>query len=185
MGGPGSGNRHHWWRKPKKAVVEGRETLDINRWKREGILKSGTRQSGMLEWSFVSGRSSQIGFKVDMTHTSNAFVELSYQIGDVPVRYWIDLVATVPNFGGVRWWFVCPIVRPACLGRAAKLYLASPSRHFGCRECQGLTYTSCQQSRRFDELHQHMARNMGVDVRSVKDAMKRARRGLWVERFQG
>jgi hypothetical protein len=59
----------------------------------------------------------------------------------------------------------------------AKLYL--PRRYFGCRHCHGLTYTSCQESHKFDSLNRLMAQNLGwseADVRrTMHDLAKRYR----------
>jgi hypothetical protein len=56
------------------------------------------------------------------------------------------IATTRPRFGGLRWWFVCPLTvngRP-CGRRVGKLYLPPAGRYFGCRHCHDLTYTSCQ-----------------------------------------
>jgi hypothetical protein len=62
------------------------------------------------------------------------------------IRYEADL--RQPNYGGHRWWFICPIVRRdgGPPRRVAKLYLPSGSKYFGSREAYALTYTSCQES---------------------------------------
>ena len=64
------------------------------------------------------------------------------------VDYKVRLVTTKPNYGGHRWWFICPIVRRdgGPPRRVAKLYLPSGSKYFGSREAYALTYTSCQES---------------------------------------
>jgi hypothetical protein len=67
MGGPGSGNRHHWWRSGKKTVVERCRVLDANRWMRDGILKGGVRQTGSCCWYRDGAQKEQnasIGFEV-------------------------------------------------------------------------------------------------------------------------
>lgn len=58
----------------------------------------------------------------------------------------ILLASTIPNFGGVRWWFICPLIvkEVACNRRARKLYLPPGARYFGCRICYSLTYESAQ-----------------------------------------
>src|SRR5262249_14685166 len=47
----------------------------------------------------------------------------------------IVLTSTKPNFGGLRWWFVCPLVDKGvvCDRRVAKLYLPPAALYFGCR----------------------------------------------------
>ncbi|MFO0897739.1 MAG: hypothetical protein U0836_09990 [Pirellulales bacterium] len=53
------------------------------------------------------------------------------------------------HFGGFRWWFTCPLIMRgrACERRVAKLYSSPRSPYFGCRQCMGLTYESCRDSR--------------------------------------
>ena len=59
----------------------------------------------------------------------------------------IWLLSTETNYGGERWWFVCP----ACGSRCAVVYLVPRgySRAHGmpwaCRACQGLVYLSQRQ----------------------------------------
>ena len=43
----------------------------------------------------------------------------------------------------------------------------------GCRHCHELTYTSCQESRKYDSLFRFMARDMGQDFATVKRLMNR------------
>ena len=74
------------------------------------------------------------------------------------LNYHVRLVATRPNFGGLRWWFVCPLVvnGRACGRRVRKLYLAPGCSYFGCRHCLYLTYTSAQKhDKRVDFLRRH------------------------------
>lgn len=58
----------------------------------------------------------------------------------------IVLTSTRPHFGGLRWWFVCPLVDKgvACERRVGKLYLPRGAYYFGCRACFDLTYESAQ-----------------------------------------
>ena len=57
------------------------------------------------------------------------------------VNYNVPIMQTRCHFGGVRHWFVCPLVvngRPC--GRVCRcLYLAGMAEYFGCRECHRLT----------------------------------------------
>ena len=49
----------------------------------------------------------------------------------------VMLTHTDGNFGGIRWWFVCP----RCGRRIAHLYRPSDRSRFLCRHCHKLTYT--------------------------------------------
>ena len=60
----------------------------------------------------------------------------------------IPLQVIYPHFGGVRWWFTCPVIvgKAPCRRRVAKLHFPPGGRCFGCRSCFGLTYLSCQKA---------------------------------------
>ncbi|MGH7169062.1 MAG: hypothetical protein ACRELG_02140 [Gemmataceae bacterium] len=51
------------------------------------------------------------------------------------------------------------------------------ARYFGCQRCHELTYTSCQESRKYDSLYRFMARNMGQDFATVKRLANRIGEG--------
>lgn len=52
----------------------------------------------------------------------------------------ILLTKTMPNFGGVRYWFLCP----GCNRRVGILYKPVGEIFFKCRHCHNLTYQSAQ-----------------------------------------
>ncbi len=56
------------------------------------------------------------------------------------VEYRVRLQATRPNYGGRRWWLLCPL--SGCGRRCAVLYLPPGRQYFGCRTCYRLTYPS-------------------------------------------
>jgi hypothetical protein len=179
MGGPGSGCNYHWWRSSKKTVVEDCRNLDTNRWMREDILHPGVWQSGNWAWFRDETRTEQtssIGYEVN-TRDGSSWVRLFYTFTESKdaIDYRIRLVTTRPRFGGLRWWFLCPlgVNGRTCGRRVGKLYLPPGGRYFGCRHCYDLTYTSCQESRKYDSLHRFMARNMGQDFAPVKRLMNR------------
>ena len=84
--------------------------------------------------------------------------------------YKVQLVTTTPNYGGLRWWFICPLVRRdgGPPRRVAKLYLPPGGTYFGSREGYGLTYTSCQESRKFDKFYASLGAEMGMDARTIR-----------------
>jgi hypothetical protein len=183
MGGPGSGNSYHWWRPSRKVVVEDCRELDANRWMRDGLLRADVWQSGSCRWfrdAQCKEEASSIGFEVN-TLPGQAWVRLSYRFTatDDQVDYRVGLSATRPRFGGLRWWFVCPLAVDgvACGRRVGKLYLPPHGRYFGCRHCHRLTYTSCRESRKYDALAWRLAGSMGRDFAEVKRAIKRIGKG--------
>jgi hypothetical protein len=85
------------------------------------------------------------------------------------VDYKVRLTTTKPNYGGLRWWFLCPLVRPdgGPQRRVVKLYLPSGAKYFGSREGYGLTYTSCQESGKFNKLYATFGRPFSLGKRMI------------------
>jgi hypothetical protein len=182
MGGPGSGaSYYHWWRPAKKDTVEDCLSLDANRWMREGILKPGVWQAGRWRWEYRDGPGLPIDYAVDTQDMAFPTVRLAYSWAwrsspqAESADYRVGLTTTRPRFGGLRWWFVCPLVvnGVACGRRVGKLYLPPGGRYFGCRRCYNLTYTSCQESHKYDGLFRRLATDTGRDFADVKRAMNR------------
>ncbi len=151
MGGPGSGS---WYRWDKKTTVEECRHIDAGRWMREGILAPDLRRWGGWVWtnSSTGEQTASIGYEVNTT-ILRPWVRLFYTVtphgGEPePYDYKIFLTTTRPHFGGLRWWFVCPLTVSgrSCYQRVGKLYLPPGGRYYGCRRCYNLTYTSSQES---------------------------------------
>jgi hypothetical protein len=162
MGGRGSGNHFHWWRSSKKTTVEACLSLDANRWTREGILRAGVHLAGSWRWVYHSGQECSIGYEVLARDMEWPLLRLDYartaEGRQEPVDYHVRLETTRPTFGGLRWWFICPLVVGGipCGRRVGKLYLPPGGRYFGCRRCHSLTYTSCQEhDKRVDALRRN------------------------------
>jgi hypothetical protein len=162
MGGSGSGSHYHWWRATKKTVVEDCLSLDANRWAREGILRAGVHQTDSWRWVYQSGRECSIGYEVFTQDMAQPLLRLSFsctargQAG--PMGYHVRLATTRRRFGGLRWWFLCPLSVNGrhCCRRVGKLYLPPGSKYFGCRHCHDLTYQSAQEhDKRADLLRRH------------------------------
>ena len=189
MGGCGS---TRWNNHAKKYTVEHCLSLDANRWMQEGIVREGIHQSGQWHWldALTGERASSIGYQVDTTNIAHSWIRLFYSLtrtGD-KVDYKIRLTTTHPNFGGLRWWFICPFVvnGNACYRRIGKLHLPLGGRYFGCRHCYDLTYKSCQEAdKRVNWLRRNPEALMDIvhsrdDVEASKLflAMKALRRGF-------
>lgn len=164
MGGPGSGCNSHWWRSSKKTVVEDCLRLDANRWMREGILKANHSAFGSRRWEYHSGHHFSVNYEVNTLDRTSPHLRLHYTWVWTSTQqqesadYRVRLVTTLPQFGGLRWWFICPLVvsgRP-CGRRVGKLYLPPHARYFGCRNCHELTYRSAQEhDKRVDALRRN------------------------------
>ncbi|MBP3954415.1 hypothetical protein J8F10_03810 [Gemmata sp. G18] len=144
MGGTFSG-----YRGSKKRVVESCDALDTADLKRWGMLVRGTDRAGVLDWRRGGEEkpSSSVAY-VLAAGAENGVLRLQYQIGPPAesLDYAIRLVTTGCHLGGVRWWFICPLVRDgvACGRRVRKLYRRG--KYFGCRHCHSLAYRSTQES---------------------------------------
>lgn len=144
MGGMNSGN---WFRNGTKTPVEDCRTLCVNRLAKDGMLRAGAK--GVSVWSnlFTGKRIASVGLVVS-TSGDNRTLHVFYRVNDsedvlIPIR----LQTTRPNYGGVRWWFTCPLIVAGvpCNRRVGTLHLYG--RYFGCRTCYDLTYRSCQRTR--------------------------------------
>lgn len=149
MGGSGS---TRWVGYEKKYTVEDSFSLDANLWMREGVLQEGIYKIDIWHWqnAITGERASSLSYEVDTTNPAYSWIRLFYTItrtGD-KVDYTLRLTSTCPYFGGLRWWFICPLVMNgrACHRRVGKIYLPPNGRYFGCRICNDLTYRSCQEA---------------------------------------
>jgi hypothetical protein len=142
MGGTGSGN---WWRwQGRKSTVEESLSLAMKDFRRRLYSNA----AGTFTWTWAGGGKSSIGYFVTWNCDAPT-ATLHYRWRDrEDVRIPVLLEATPTQFGGRRWWFICPlIVRGiACNRRAGKLYLPPGAKYFGCRKCHDLTYRSCQEA---------------------------------------
>lgn len=173
MGGLGSGKSG--WRH----TVEGCLTLDANLWMRKGVLAPGRLSSGSWMWSnsYTEEKIASIGYEVNTLDKHNPVCRLYYKrtnTGEEKIETVIKLVTTTPHFGGLRWWFICPLIvrGRACWRRVGKLYLPNGAKYFGCRHCYNLTYTSCNESHNNDSLFRLIALNMSCAPEIVRAAFK-------------
>ncbi len=67
---------------------------------------------------------------------------------------WGKACSRINLFGGRRWWWICPLTKHGPPGgrRVGKLYLPPDGPAFGCRQCYEVTYTSYQESHKYDRL---------------------------------
>jgi hypothetical protein len=146
MGGSGSG----WRWQDRKSTVE--ESLVVAMKILRRRLFAGA--AGTLTWTRNSGDTSSIGYFVTWSDDAPV-VTLHYRWdGTEDVRIPVRLTTTPTQFGGQRWWFICPLIVEgvACRRRAGKLYLPPGARYFGCRKCNDLTYQSSQEAHQAQRL---------------------------------
>ena len=154
MGGYGSGRT-----RGKKVLVEDCLVLSVGTLQRDKLLLEGLHASGVLTWTNTATgeKLSSVGYEVDTIDTA-AFVRLHYTMtrtGEA-VDYRVRLTTAPLPWGGVRWAFLCPNL--SCGRACRKLYLPRGGRHFACRLCHRLTYTSAQEAHKFDGLEDRINR---------------------------
>lgn len=128
--------RGRWSRHDAKSRVGDYLRLDAHALARRFDLTKPGRGGWRWSWSTPLGgeRSASIKFWV----VPDTGIELDYMFAGEPVgEYIAPIVATVPNYGGRRYWFLCP----RCGRRIRSLY---GGRYFLCRTCHGLTYATAQ-----------------------------------------
>ena len=138
MGGPGS---TRWFGDSKKLTVEACSSLDANRFMQEGVLREGIHQSGQWYWrkTLTGENTSSLGYEVNTLDPLYSWIRFFYTITQTgeAINYRVRLSATHPHFGGLRYWFMCPLSVNGhnCNRRAGKLYLPAYAQYYGCRRC--------------------------------------------------
>lgn len=179
MGGLGSG--YPMW-KDRKTTVEECSRLPIKYFTDNNIIGPERWASGTLYWKKPSTgeTTSSLGYEVDTRNMAQPRIRLRYTItwrrsGEKEdLDYWVGLQTTPCNFGGVRWWFTCPLAsRRAYNRRCGVLYLPPGQKYYGSREGYDLTYQSAQEAHQFDSLYASIAAEMGCSMKDVKRLLNR------------
>jgi len=152
--------------------------LDINALMRLGIVREGVHDASALEWrNMRTGTvASSCRYHVDCRRVGASSIRFSYRLRDgEQIALTVALTTTRPNYGGLRWWFLCPIRDRSgrvCGRRAGKLYMPAGEAHFGCRVCHELTYQSHQEHRCGLGLLGPLAERTGRRVVDLRGMMK-------------
>lgn len=143
MGGFGSGRWPGGY--SRLTTVETCLQLPICKMWREGLLRPGKEILCSVD---IGAAPFRIEFRIDLRDVGRPSCQLRYQIPNTnrSLEYMLALTTTCPYWGGLRFWFVCPLVSPSgpCCRRVGKLYLPQGSRYFGCRRCHQLSYKSVE-----------------------------------------
>lgn len=109
---------------------------------RRGWAKLGHLTSGSLNWNCGGQPAGSISYSVDMRNPFASEMKLTYWRGAGDEREHVEqrirLVFTEPNYGGRRWWMICPYRGNRC----AKLYLPNWGDRFAGRSAWRLGYQS-------------------------------------------
>jgi hypothetical protein len=128
-------------------VVENGWKLDLAHCIRQGMIFPGRHVFGSMNWTLTrTGEvTCRIGYEANLINPASAWVRLYYTTtkrstgAKIDSDYRVRLETTRPNYGGVRWWFVCPLS-----GRRARVLYLPPiaGTPFASRQALGLAYHS-------------------------------------------
>lgn len=133
-----------------KLQVEKCREISIFKLKEWGYLENEWNQHGGIKWTDERGDENKISFYIDLCDKNGMYIELNYKTKGywekewTDIKYKIPIVTTPCNYGGKRYWFICPIHNNGkyCGKRVAKLYKGGNCNYFACRHCYDLTYQS-------------------------------------------
>ena len=178
MGGWGSG-RHG-----------GRPTADMSKridlaWMiRTGRAMPGQWISGSLSWSCGGQSAGSVSYSANMEDPHASALKLSFWHGSGDDREHVEqnvrLVFTEPNYGGRRWWMVCPYKGI----RVGKLYLPNGGDRFASRQAWRLAYQSqrvAHRDRPFEQLFR-LQRKLGCEP-GFENFIRRPK-GMWNRTFE-
>jgi hypothetical protein len=107
-------------------------------------------------------------------------MRLHYTVNGVPQDYLVRIEATRCHYGGLRWWFTCPLTGR----RAAKLYLPNEATMFAARGKYRLAYRSQRQTLRYRQLE--AVRRLRRKLRASEDLFAthiERPKGMWRRTF--
>ena len=130
-----------WHRSIKKQTTDDLLKLSIGWLKKHKYVQENTKLNGEIYWKRVTdGVSSNIiacSKYLSNFIGENRYIELSYIYNGENINCKIPIEVGNPNYGGKRYWFVCP----RCGRKVAFLYLR---KKFLCRHCHNLSYKTQQ-----------------------------------------
>lgn len=177
MGGWGSG------RYGGRPTADASKRIDIAWMIRTGRAVPGQWLRGSLSWSCGGDPAGSISYEADLRDQEAAELRLSYWRGDEPdrelVKQTVRLVYTQPNYGGRRWWMICPFRH----NRVGKLYLPGGGDRFAGRQAWRLGYQSqrvAHRDRPFEKLFR-LQRKLGCE--QGWDSFIRRPKGMWHRTF--
>lgn len=117
MGGFGSG------RGGGRPTAEQSLRIDLAWMLREGLAREGSKVPGTLRWNCGGEPAGSISYVANMSEPGDEGLLLKFSRGEgggsESVEQRLRLTYTEPNFGGKRWWMICPYRGL----RVGKLYL--------------------------------------------------------------
>lgn len=137
------------WSYSTRGTVEEQHSISTKFLKDNKYFIGGIR-SGGISWSRNGQETGSVSFIVS-TCEGEEYIRFLYTNTNratnvkTELDYIVQLTWTPCNYGGRRWWFICPLSMNGlvCYRRVGTLYFAG--KYAGCRHCYNLTYTSCKE----------------------------------------
>ena len=177
MGGFGSG------RYGGRPTADMSKKVDLAWMMRTGRAKPGQWISGSLSWNCGGQPAGSISYSANMECEYNSELKLTYYRGSAEEREDVEqrirLVYTEPNYGGRRWWMICPYRHI----RVAKLYMPNGGDRFASRKAWRLAYNSqrvAHRDRPFEKLFR-LQRKLGCE--QGWDSWISRPKGMWQRTF--
>jgi hypothetical protein len=157
--------------------------VDLAWMMRTGRAKPGQWISGSLSWNCGGQPAGSISYSANMECEYNSELKLTYYRGSAEEREDVEqrirLVYTEPNYGGRRWWMICPYRHI----RVAKLYMPNGGDRFASRKAWRLAYNSqrvAHRDRPFEKLFR-LQRKLGCE--QGWDSWISRPKGMWQRTF--
>jgi hypothetical protein len=172
MGGYNSGRRGG------HAAVEDGFSLTLRRLFDQGLLRPGYAVAGTIRWTLVATGEERatIGFDANLRAGDEGSIRLHYTINGAPQDYTVSLATSPCNYGGKRWWFICPASGRRCL----KLHLPPGGTIFAARQAYRLAYRSQRQAP-MDRSHSRQTslyRRLGVEYDCFDEMIPERPKGM-------
>lgn len=164
-----------------KAIAEQSNALSIFWLKKNHCLIpkqfGGGRNSGTITWTFGVNKSS-IGYTISTNMQETMGDEDHIRLNYMHTNHWTDeksdmdfkipLTTTPCKYGGVRYWFICPLSKNGqyCGRRVGVIY--SIGKWFGCRHCGEIAYAKQMEGGKF--------RWNGVSIPDIEKAEQEVKR---------
>lgn len=135
-----------------KTEADNLKKIDISWLNRQNLLQGW--RSDQINWTNGhTGDKSSIGIDVVLSENEK-YARLHYTQTEhggekKDFDYRIPIISTPCNYGGKRYWFICPLSKNGqyCGKRVRVLYKAGD--YFACRHCYNLTYSARNENRRY------------------------------------
>lgn len=124
-----------------RPLVEDCLALDLAWLMRLATIREGQAGTGDVRWSVNGDVIGALRFQLDLRQQNRPQLILQFNVRNAensaaPMHQAIALSALPQNFGGVRWWMICPSTG----ARVRKIYFPPQGVRFAGRKAHGLSY---------------------------------------------